>query len=54
MTKIYGTLGFKLVIASMVLALLSISLGGVVIYKISEDAIKVDAQATVNDLRAGR
>jgi len=51
-TKIHGTLGFKLVIAAMVLALVSISLGGVVIYKVSEDAIKVDAQATVKELAA--
>ena len=51
-TKIHGTLGFKLVMAAMVLALVSISLGGVVIYKISEDAIKVDAQATVKELAA--
>ncbi|HWS16352.1 MAG TPA: hypothetical protein VN450_09210, partial [Candidatus Methylomirabilis sp.] len=52
MTKIYGTLGFKLVMAAMVLALASIGLGGVVVYKVSEDAIKVDAQATVKELAA--
>lgn len=52
MKKIYGTLGFKLVMAAMVLALVSIGLGGVVVYKVSEDAIKVDAQATVKELAA--
>jgi len=51
-TKIYATLGFKLVMAAMVLALASIGLGGVVVYKVSEDAIKVDAQATVKELAA--
>ena len=44
MKKIYGSLGFKLIIASMVLALVTIGLGGVMVFKISEDAIKVDAQ----------
>ncbi|HWS15453.1 MAG TPA: diguanylate cyclase [Candidatus Methylomirabilis sp.] len=52
MTKIHATLGFKLVMAAMVLALGSIGLGGVVVYKVSEDAIKVDAQATVKELAA--
>lgn len=52
MKKIYSTIGFKLVMASMVLALVSIGLGGVVVYKVSEDAIKVDAQATVKELAA--
>ena len=51
-TQIYRTLGFKLLIAAMVLGLLSIGLGGVVIYKVSEDAIKVDARATVKELAA--
>jgi len=51
-TKIYGTIGFKLVMAAMVLALVSIGVGGVVVYKVSEDAIKVDAQATVKELAA--
>ena len=52
MTKIYGTIGFKLVMAAMVLALVSIGVGGVVVYKVSEDAIKVDAQAAVKELAA--
>lgn len=52
MTKIYSTVGFKLVMAAMVLALVSIGLGGIVIYKVSEDAIKVDAQAAVKELAA--
>lgn len=52
MTKIYSTIGFKLVMAAMVLALASIGLGGVIVYKVSEDAIKVDAQATVKELAA--
>lgn len=52
LTKIHGTLGFKLVMASMVLALVTIGLGGVIVYKVSEDAIKVDAQATVKELAA--
>ncbi|GAB4236220.1 MAG: hypothetical protein OHK0028_13090 [Deltaproteobacteria bacterium] len=52
MTKIHSTLGFKLVMAAMVLALASIGLGGVVVYKVSEDAIKVDAQAAVKELAA--
>ena len=52
MTKIYSTLGFKLVMAAMVLALVSIGLGGVIVYKVSEDAIKVDAQAAVKELAA--
>ena len=52
MKKIYSTIGFKLVMAAMVLALVSIGLGGVVVYKVSEDAIKVDAQATVKELAA--
>jgi diguanylate cyclase (GGDEF)-like protein len=34
----------------MFLALVTISLGGVMVYKISEDAIKVDAQKTARDL----
>ncbi|MBI5576289.1 MAG: diguanylate cyclase [Deltaproteobacteria bacterium] len=38
------SLEFKLIMASMVLALLTIGLGGVAVYKVSEDAIKVDAQ----------
>jgi len=50
MLKIYGSLGFKLVIASMVLALVTIGLGGVVVYKVSEDAIKVDAQHSAQQL----
>lgn len=50
MKKIYGSLGFKLILASMFLALVTISLGGVMVYKISEDAIKVDAQKTARDL----
>jgi hypothetical protein len=51
-TKVYSTIGFKLVMAAMVLALVSIGLGGVIVYKVSEDAIKVDAQAAVKDLAA--
>ena len=50
--KIYSTIGFKLVMAAMVLALVSIGLGGVIVYKVSEDAIKVDAQAAVKELAA--
>ena len=50
--KIYTTIGFKLVMAAMVLALVSIGLGGVIIYKVSEDAIKVDAQTSVKELAA--
>lgn len=52
MTKIYSTIGFRLVMAAMVLALASIGVGGVIVYKVSEDAIKVDAQATVKELAA--
>jgi diguanylate cyclase (GGDEF)-like protein len=52
LTKIYMTIGFKLVMAAMVLALVSIGLGGVIAYKVSEDAIKVDAQAMVKELAA--
>ncbi len=48
--KIYRSLGFKLIIASMVLALITIGLGGVVVYKVSEDAIKVDAQRSAQTL----
>jgi diguanylate cyclase (GGDEF)-like protein len=51
-TRIHSTIGFKLVMAAMVLALVSIGLGGVIVYKVSEDAIKVDAQATVKELAA--
>lgn len=47
---VYSSLGFKLVIASMVLALVTIGLGGVVVYKVSEDAIKVDAERTAKQL----
>ncbi len=50
MKKIYASLGFKLIIASMVLALVTIGLGGVVVYKVSEDAIKVDAQRSVQQM----
>jgi diguanylate cyclase (GGDEF)-like protein len=50
--KIYTTIGFKLVMAAMVLALVSIGLGGVIVYKVSEDAIKVDAQRAVKELAA--
>ncbi|MCL5966308.1 MAG: diguanylate cyclase [Deltaproteobacteria bacterium] len=50
MKPISSSLGFKLVIASMVLALVTIGLGGVLVYKISEDAIKVDAQGTARQL----
>ena len=50
MKRIYTTIGFKLVMAAMVLALVSIALGGVIIYKVSEDAIKVDAQTAVKEL----
>ena len=50
MVKIYRSLGFKLVIASMVLGLITIVLGGVVVYKMSEDAIKVDAQRSVQQM----
>lgn len=50
MTKIYRTLGFKLVLASMALGLITISLGGVTVYKVSEDAIKMDAQRTAQEL----
>ncbi len=49
-TRIYGSLGFKLVIASMLLALITIGLGGVVVYKVSEDAIKVDSQRNARQL----
>lgn len=42
--KFRVSLEFKLVIVSMVLAFVTIGLGGVVVYKVSEDAIKVDAQ----------
>jgi diguanylate cyclase (GGDEF)-like protein len=38
--------------AAMVLALASIGVGGVIVYKVSEDAIKVDAQAAVKELAA--
>lgn len=47
---IYSSLGFRLIIASMILALVTIGLGGVVVYKVSEDAIKVDAQGTARQL----
>ena len=50
MTRIYRSLGFKLVIAAMVLALVTIGLGGVIVYKVSEDAIKVDAQRMARQL----
>ncbi len=50
MKKIYASLGFKLIMASMVLALVTIGLGGVVVYKLSEDAIKVDAQRSVQQM----
>ena len=50
--KIYSTIGFRLVMAAMVLALVSIGLGGVIVYKVSEDAIKIDAQAAVKELAA--
>lgn len=50
MKRIYRSLGFKLVIAAMVLALVTIGLGGVIVYKVSEDAIKVDAQGTAAQL----
>lgn len=50
MKKIYGSLGFKLTIASMVIALVAIGLGGVIVYKISEDAIKRDAKRTAQQL----
>ncbi len=49
-TNIYSSLGFKLIIASMVLALVTIGLGGVLVYKVSEDAIKVDAENTARQL----
>ncbi|MBF8258847.1 MAG: mcp40H-1, partial [Actinobacteria bacterium] len=52
MKRIHSTLGFKLLMAAMVLALGSIGLGGVIVYKVSEDAIKVDAQAAVKELAA--
>ena len=52
MTKIHSTIGFRLVMAAMVLALASIGVGGVIVYKVSEDAIKVDAQAAVKELAA--
>jgi len=51
-TKIHSTIGFRLVMAAMVLALASIGVGGVIVYKVSEDAIKVDAQAAVKELAA--
>jgi len=51
-TRIRSTIGFKLVMAAMVLALVSIGVGGVIVYKVSEDAIKVDAQAAVKELAA--
>jgi len=50
MYRIYQSLGFKLVIAAMLLALVTIGLGGVIVYKVSEDAIKVDAQRTAEQL----
>lgn len=50
MKKIYASLSFKLIIASMVLALITIGLGGVLVYKVSEDAIKVDAQRLAQQL----
>jgi diguanylate cyclase (GGDEF)-like protein len=50
MTRIYRTLGFKLVLASMALGLVTIGLGGVTVYKVSEDAIKRDAQRTAQEL----
>ncbi|MBF8257976.1 MAG: Diguanylate cyclase [Actinobacteria bacterium] len=46
------SLEFKLVIVSMVLAFITIGLGGVVVYKVSEDAIKVDVQRNVRLLAA--
>ncbi len=50
MTKLYRMLGFKLVLASMALGLITIGLGGVTVYKVSEDAIKMDAQRTAQEL----
>jgi len=50
MTRLYRSLGFKLVIAAMLLALVTIGLGGVIVYKVSEDAIKVDSQGTAAQL----
>jgi len=44
LAKFRLSLEFKLIMASMVLALITIGLGGVAVYKVSEDAIKVDAQ----------
>lgn len=50
MTRIHRTLGFRLVIAAMLLALVTIGLGGVIVYKVSEDAVKADAQRTAGQL----
>jgi len=50
MMRIYRSLGIKLVIAAMLLALVTTGLGGVIFYKVSEDAIKVDAQGTAAQL----
>ncbi len=47
MKRIYASLGFKLILASLALALVTIGLGGVLVYKVSEDAIKVDAERSV-------
>jgi diguanylate cyclase (GGDEF)-like protein len=48
--RLYRSLGFKLIIASLALGLVTIGLGGVLVYKVSEDAIKVEAQRTAREL----
>ncbi len=49
-TMISRSLGFKLVIAAMVLGLVTIGLGGLAVYKVSEDAIKRDSQRSARQL----
>lgn len=48
--NIFGSLGFRLIGASLALAFICIALGGVAVFKLSEDAIKRDAQDTAEEL----
>jgi diguanylate cyclase (GGDEF)-like protein len=51
--RLYRSLSFKLIVASVALILVAIGLGGVMAFKVSEDAIKEDALLSARDLARG-
>ena len=50
MKPLFRSLGFRLVGSSLALAFVTLAVWGIVVYKVSEDAIKVDSQLAVRQL----